>query len=225
MSCLACGKHLLDEFRFCPYCGAARTIGTRSSLSDEAQTSPNRGQAAAKQKAYTVETVRATYPKAYAKWDPTEDQVLTTEFGESLDIESIAKRHGRQPGAIRARLQKLGLLPPSPTRRRLFTTPKRLGWRPRFLGSLSISSLFDWLPERALQWKETGRCSIAQQSGPLPGPTKNCSSPSWEQGSSRLRRGASSVHSTTVMCVAESGNGLFGHFLSVLKPLERKLNR
>lgn len=78
------------------------------------QTSPNRGQVAGKNKAYTVEAVRAKYPQAYVKWDPTEDQALTKEFRENLDIESIAKRHGRRPGAIRARLQRLGLLPPSP---------------------------------------------------------------------------------------------------------------
>jgi DNA helicase-4 len=69
---------------------------------------------AVKRKAYTVEAVRAKYPKAYVKWDPTEDEALTTEFRENLDIKSIAERHGRQPGAIRSRLQRLGLFPPIP---------------------------------------------------------------------------------------------------------------
>jgi len=79
----------------------------------EVQTSPNKSQVAVKHKAYTVEAVRVQYPKAYVKWDSAEDHAVTTEFRENLDIESIAKRHGRQPGAIRSRLQRLGLLPPS----------------------------------------------------------------------------------------------------------------
>jgi DNA helicase IV len=75
--------------------------------------SPNKSRVAAKHKAYAVEVVREEYPKAYAKWDPAEDQALTVEFRENLDIKSIAKRHGRQRGAIRSRLKRLGLIPAS----------------------------------------------------------------------------------------------------------------
>ena len=232
MSCLSCGKHLLDDFDFCPYCGATRTIGKPSAAPDEVsasrlasmfgavntsgsssvhkfaqlkleaigrelgylavpefevpnltrlgrtsyldmvwlrartaavafeirhrqgrldvpasrkdieklnnmnslrgylvnvsdisgkaffiqvQTSLDRGPVAVRTKAYTVESVRAKYPQAYAKWDPKEDETLTKEFRENLDIESIAKHHGRQAGAIRARLVRLGLLAPIPS--------------------------------------------------------------------------------------------------------------
>ena len=73
----------------------------------QVQTSLDRGPVAVRTKAYTVESVRAKYPQAYAKWDPKEDETLTKEFRENLDIESIAKHHGRQAGA------------PDPSRHRL----------------------------------------------------------------------------------------------------------
>ena len=95
----------MDDFHFCPYCGATRAIGNPP-------TAPAKitDQGPAKRKAYSVAAVREKHPQAYAKWDATEDQNLATEFRKSMDIGSIAKLHGRRPGAIRSRLVKLGLL-------------------------------------------------------------------------------------------------------------------
>lgn len=95
--CTQCGKRMPMTDNFCTSCGTKQTW---------------KGQAATKPKGYSVEAVRERHPQAYAKWDAAEDQALRTEFGENLDIESIAKRHGRKPSAIRSRLQKLGLLNP-----------------------------------------------------------------------------------------------------------------
>ena len=62
-------------------------------------------------KAYTVEHIRREYPRAYEKWTEEEDVRLAREYDQtrSQAIETLAKACGRQPGAIRSRLRKLGL--------------------------------------------------------------------------------------------------------------------
>jgi DNA helicase IV len=93
--CTQCGKRMQMTDNFCISCGTLQTW---------------KGESAARPKSYSVEAVRERFHQAYAKWDTAEDQALKSEFGENLDINSIAKRHERKPGAIRSRLKKLGLL-------------------------------------------------------------------------------------------------------------------
>lgn len=95
--CTQCGKRMPITDNFCTSCGTRQMW---------------KGESTAKPKAYSVEAVRERFHQAYAKWDAAEDQALKTEFGENLDVNSIAKRHGRKPGAIRSRLKKLGLIIP-----------------------------------------------------------------------------------------------------------------
>lgn len=64
------------------------------------------------QKAYTLEEVRKTHPRAYMKWTRDEDQALAKQFKEGIPIPELGKLHSRKPGAIRSRLAKLGLLKP-----------------------------------------------------------------------------------------------------------------
>jgi len=49
-------------------------------------------------------------------WDTEEDQQLSDEFTAGESIKGLAQRHKRTTGAIQARLEKLGKLPPQ-TRR------------------------------------------------------------------------------------------------------------
>lgn len=63
-----------------------------------------------KTKTYTVEEIRLDYPKAYEKWTPEEDRVLTERYKEGVTVHQLAKMHQRKSGAIRSRLKKLGLL-------------------------------------------------------------------------------------------------------------------
>lgn len=55
-----------------------------------------------------VSKVREAYPRAYEKWGPAEDTELVNLFKNRTRIEDISTRLKRQPGAITARLMKLG---------------------------------------------------------------------------------------------------------------------
>lgn len=59
-----------------------------------------------------VTKVREEYPRAYEKWRPAEDTELTGLFHRRFGIEEMAKKLRRQPGAINARLLRLGLIKP-----------------------------------------------------------------------------------------------------------------
>lgn len=52
---------------------------------------------------------RERYPRAYAPWVPEDDEELTFLFQQKLPTKELAKIFGRNPGAIRARIKKLGL--------------------------------------------------------------------------------------------------------------------
>ena len=59
--------------------------------------------------AYSVTTLRQRYPKAYRPWGKQEDDLLTTSWRSGKNTRALAELLGRQPGAIRSRLRKLGL--------------------------------------------------------------------------------------------------------------------
>jgi hypothetical protein len=61
-------------------------------------------------KAYPVEEIRKKYTKAYEKWSEEEDKNLMAEYSRGKNINELAEDFQRKPGAIRSRLQKLGLL-------------------------------------------------------------------------------------------------------------------
>ncbi len=58
---------------------------------------------------YSVEEIRATHRNAYGPWTEDDDARLTQEAGAGGSIADLARRFGRNAGAIRARLRKLGL--------------------------------------------------------------------------------------------------------------------
>lgn len=61
-------------------------------------------------KTYSVEKIRQEYPKAYTKWTREEEVTLREGFLRGVSVKELSAILGRQPGAIRSRLQKLGLL-------------------------------------------------------------------------------------------------------------------
>ncbi len=61
-------------------------------------------------KAYNVNEIRKEHPSAYAKWTSDEDQQLAEKFKAGASISVLARSHNRKEGAIRSRLQKLGLM-------------------------------------------------------------------------------------------------------------------
>ena len=56
------------------------------------------------------EKIRQKYPRAYVKWSQDEDENLKKEYASCQQIGELAQKFQRQPGAIRSRLQKLGLI-------------------------------------------------------------------------------------------------------------------
>ena len=54
--------------------------------------------------------IREQYPNAGAKWTDSEEAALKRYFAEGASIADIAKHLQRNPGGIRSRLNKLGLL-------------------------------------------------------------------------------------------------------------------
>ncbi len=56
------------------------------------------------------EKIRQKYPRAYVKWSQDEDENLKKEYASGQQIGELVQIFQRQPGAIRSRLQKLGLI-------------------------------------------------------------------------------------------------------------------
>lgn len=54
--------------------------------------------------------IREKHPRAYEPWEEIEDNRLTTLFTANTPVREISEIMGRQEGAIRSRLQKLGLI-------------------------------------------------------------------------------------------------------------------
>ncbi len=54
--------------------------------------------------------IRKTHPNAYRKWDEAQDNELRELFRKDAPIKEMAERFGRNGGAIRSRLVKLGLI-------------------------------------------------------------------------------------------------------------------
>lgn len=55
-------------------------------------------------------SLRARHPQAYRRWTPPDEAQLRQLFAEGASPSSIAATLGRQPGGIRSRLRKLGLI-------------------------------------------------------------------------------------------------------------------
>ncbi len=60
-------------------------------------------------KAYAVDEIRTRHRNAYRPWNDSDDRDLEKRFAVGEDVKIIARNLGRQPGAIRSRLVKLGL--------------------------------------------------------------------------------------------------------------------
>ena len=59
--------------------------------------------------AYRVAEIRKTHPRAYEPWTESEERELERLNGAGLSVAELAARFSRRPGAIRSRLNRLGL--------------------------------------------------------------------------------------------------------------------
>ncbi|MFH1687798.1 MAG: hypothetical protein ABIE70_09790 [bacterium] len=53
--------------------------------------------------------VRNLHPQAFEPWTDTEDADLRAGYKEGQSVVTLAEKHGRQRGAVKTRLRKLGL--------------------------------------------------------------------------------------------------------------------
>lgn len=72
---------------------------------------PSPGSPAAKER---LEKIRKKHPNAYTPWTAEDDQRLLQLYAANVGVPELARRFGRQPSAIRARLEKV-LVPETPT--------------------------------------------------------------------------------------------------------------
>lgn len=57
-----------------------------------------------------IETIRETYPHAYEPWTPDEEDRPRRLHDGGAGVPDISRQLGRQPGGIRSRLMKLGII-------------------------------------------------------------------------------------------------------------------
>jgi hypothetical protein len=79
-------------------------------LKEDASTRKNLGASHGAFRGKAFEEIRLDYPKAYKPWTPDDDADLKDAFHSCKEIAVLADTFQRKPGAIRARLQKLGLV-------------------------------------------------------------------------------------------------------------------
>ena len=60
-------------------------------------------------KSYGFEEIRQQYPKAYTKWTTEDDKLLRIKYDQGISIADLSQFFQRKPGAIRSRLEKLGI--------------------------------------------------------------------------------------------------------------------
>jgi len=58
----------------------------------------------------SLDKLRETHPRAYQPWSPREENQLAEMFKRGVTINDMVAQLGRQPGAIRSRLEKLELV-------------------------------------------------------------------------------------------------------------------
>ncbi|MEI6498677.1 MAG: AAA family ATPase [bacterium] len=59
---------------------------------------------------YSLDDIRKVHAKAYTPWTKEEEIQLSEYFGDGLKVSTIAQKLERNTGAIRSRLQKMGLI-------------------------------------------------------------------------------------------------------------------
>lgn len=61
-------------------------------------------------KTYSIPEVREEHPNAYAPWEKKDEELLVFLLVQGRTVDEMGKMLGRQPGGIRSRLRKLGLV-------------------------------------------------------------------------------------------------------------------
>jgi F-box protein, helicase, 18 len=78
-------------------------------LTEHLKAKDKQKEAAPKEKAYSVESLRSKHKDAYKPWSAELDQELTAMYGRGCTIQEIAEHFGRTKGSIWSRVRKLEL--------------------------------------------------------------------------------------------------------------------
>ena len=98
------------ERRFIEVCGGKMRSADDDSSGDGENSGDDSDSAGGKKKHRSLEKIRESHPNAYKPWGEAEDLDLTHKYISEEDIPMLSEAFGRQPGSIRARLIKLGLI-------------------------------------------------------------------------------------------------------------------
>ena len=98
------------ERRFVAACGGKMKSADDDSLGDGEDLGDESDSAGEKKKHRSLEKIREKHPNAYKPWGEAEDLDLVQKYTSEEDIPMLSEAFGRQPGSIRARLIKLGLI-------------------------------------------------------------------------------------------------------------------
>jgi len=71
--------------------------------------SANQGEGINEAKSYSVEEKRSLNPNAYKPWTEDDDNLLELLYAKGSSMAFLMKEFGRNKGAIRSRIKKLGL--------------------------------------------------------------------------------------------------------------------
>ena len=99
------------------FLAAIRSHASKHGLEDRTPSSPSREgdhgsepEESTGEPAGNVEEIRREHARAYGEWSVEEDEELHRKHAMGSNVRELAGHFGRQPGAIRSRLKKLGLV-------------------------------------------------------------------------------------------------------------------
>lgn len=101
-------KHIVEKGFNVDITYGAQQRATEESPEESSCESDSHRNCQTTQKAYSVEEKRRTHAQAYAKWTPEVDAELAKLYDQGMDIHQLTEHFGRNEGAIRSRLKKIG---------------------------------------------------------------------------------------------------------------------
>lgn len=96
------------ESNFITLCGGKRSIEKKTKKQRKARA--EKGASKEEYEENGLSEIRRTHPQAYRKWTDDEERELKKMFERGKQMKELAEKFGRQPGGIRSRLKKLGLI-------------------------------------------------------------------------------------------------------------------
>lgn len=101
-------RHAEMEKNFIVTCGGKQKRAKKEKKSKGKKVKQEKGDG--KETGHGLDVIREKHPQAYRPWTEAEEAELKKMFGRGKQTKEICEKLGRQPGGIRSRLKKLGLI-------------------------------------------------------------------------------------------------------------------